>query len=68
MVNIDLKIALIRRFGSQIVAARRLKIRESKLSFFVHGHSMPNEHEREILRKALGADFFSQEGDGPQAG
>jgi len=67
MVNVDLKIALIRHFGSQIVASRRLKIRESKLSFFVHGHSVPNEREREILKKALGADFFPKKEDGPEA-
>ena len=67
MVNMDLKIALIRNFGSQIVASRRLKIQESKLSYIVRGHSEPNDREREILKKALGADFFSREGNGPQA-
>ena len=66
-MNLDLKIALIRNFGSQVVASRRLKIQESKLSYIINGHSEPNEREREILKKALGADFFLQEGDGPQA-
>jgi hypothetical protein len=66
-MNLDLKIALIRNFGSQLVASRRLKIQESKLSYIVRGHSEPNEREREILKKALGADFFSGEGDGPRA-
>jgi hypothetical protein len=66
-MNMDLRIALIRNFGSQLVASRRLKIQQSKLSHFVRGHSEPNEREREILKKALGADFFSQEGAGPQA-
>jgi hypothetical protein len=65
MVNIDLRIAIVRNFGTQIVASRRLKIQQSKLSHFVRGHSEPNEREREVLKKALGADFFSREGDAP---
>jgi hypothetical protein len=67
MVNVDFKIALIRNFGSQTVASRRLKIQEAKLSHFVQGHDEPNERERELLNKALGADYFSKEGEGPQA-
>jgi hypothetical protein len=59
-MNIELKVELIRRFGSQVVAARQMGIREAKLSYFVRGHSMPNEREREILKKALGADYFPQ--------
>jgi hypothetical protein len=66
-MNLKLKLELIKRFGTQIVAARQLGIRESKLSYIVRGHSVPNGREREILKKALGADFFSKEGDGPQA-
>jgi hypothetical protein len=66
-VNIDFKLALIKNFGSQVVAARRLKIQESKLSYFVRGHSQPNEREREILKRALGADYFAGESEGPQA-
>ncbi len=31
-MNIDLKIALIRRYGSQAAASPQLKIREAKLS------------------------------------
>lgn len=37
-MNIDLKVELIRRFGSQVVAAKKLKIGESKLSYLVRGH------------------------------
>jgi hypothetical protein len=66
MLNLDLKIALIRNFGSQIVAARRLRINQSKLSFFVNGHSEPNERERTLLEKALGRDYFA-EGEESQA-
>jgi hypothetical protein len=60
MKNWDLKIALIQSFGSQIVAARRLKIQECKLSYIVNGHSEPNVREREVLKKALGRDYFSE--------
>jgi hypothetical protein len=53
------------RFGSQVVAAKRLKIREAKLSYLVRGHAAPNPEEREILKAALGIDCF--EPDGPKA-
>ena len=64
-MNWDLKIAFIKTFGSQIRAARRLKIRENRLSHFVQGHSEPNERERKLLEKALGHDYFADvtEGD-----
>jgi hypothetical protein len=67
MINWDLKIAISRNFGSQVVASRRLKIPEHKLSYFVRGHSEPNERERALLEKALGQDYFLKEGEGPQA-
>jgi hypothetical protein len=67
MKNWDLKIALIKSFGSQIVAARRLKIQECKLSYLVNGHSKPNERERALLERALGRDYFANEGEGPRA-
>ena len=67
MVNMDLKIALIRYAGSQVAASRRLSIPENKLSYIVRGHSEPNERERALLEKALGRDYFSKEGEGPQA-
>jgi len=53
-MNIDLKVELIRRFGSQVVAAKQLKIGESKLSYLVRGHVEPNPHEREILQNRFG--------------
>jgi hypothetical protein len=61
MVNIDLKVELIRRFGTQVVAAKQLKIREAKLSYLLHGHAEPNQREREALKKALGADYFEKQ-------
>jgi hypothetical protein len=60
-MNIDLKIELIRRFGTQVVAAKQLNIREAKLSYLVRGHAEPNERERDVLKKALGADYFEKE-------
>ena len=57
-MNIDLKIGIIRQFGSQVVAAKKLKIREAKLSYLVRGHLEPNARERQLLREALGADYF----------
>jgi DNA-binding transcriptional regulator YdaS (Cro superfamily) len=53
-MNWKLKMELIRRFGSQIVAARQLGIRESKLSYIVRGHAEPSAKEREALEQALG--------------
>jgi hypothetical protein len=64
-MNIDLKVELIRKFGSQVVAAKRLKIREAKLSYLVRGHAEQNPKEREILKTALGADYFQP--GGPRA-
>ena len=57
MVNLDLKAELIRRFGTQVVAANRLGIREAKLSYIVRGHADPSEIEREALEQALGRSF-----------
>jgi hypothetical protein len=67
VVNLDLKFALIRNFGTQHVAAKRIKIREDKLSHIVRGYDEPNERERRLLEKALGRDYFSKQKDGSQA-
>ena len=66
-MNIDLKIALLQTFGSQIVASRKLKINEGRLSHLVRGHDEPNERERQLLEKGLGKDFFAKEGEPPRA-
>lgn len=60
-MNFELKRALVEKFGTQIVASRRLNIREAKLSYLVRGHAEPNPREREALRRALKADFFAGE-------
>ena len=53
-LNVDLKCALIRKFGSQVEAARQMGIRESKLSYIVRRHAEPSNRERKILERALG--------------
>jgi hypothetical protein len=57
-MNIELKIAVIRRFRSQVEASKELGIRENRLSYLVRGHVEPNDRERDVLRNALGADYF----------
>ena len=63
-MNVELKIAIIRRFGSQIRAAKPLKIDESRLRRLVNGHSEPTAKERKRLTVALGADYFANDGEG----
>jgi hypothetical protein len=60
-MNVELRIGLIRYAGSQVAAAKKLKIREAKLSYLVRGHAEPNAHEREILKRALGRDYFEKQ-------
>jgi hypothetical protein len=57
-MNLELKIGLIRRFGSQVAASKRLGIANSKISYLVRGHAEPTPKERDLLKKALGADYF----------
>jgi DNA-binding transcriptional regulator YdaS (Cro superfamily) len=65
-MNFELKFALMRTFGSQVVAARRLGIPESRLSYLVRGHRPPSPTEKAKLEQALGRDFFQSE-KGPRA-
>ena len=53
-VNNDLKAEIIRRFGSQVVGANEMGIRENRLSYIVRGHTVPSNQEREALAAALG--------------
>jgi len=59
-VNLELKSALIKAFGSQINASQALGIRESKLSYIVQGHAEPSDREREALEEALGRKFVKR--------
>ena len=60
-MNIELKIALIRHFGSQVRAAKPLKIEETKLSRLVQGPREPTPKERMRLKRVLGEDYFKSE-------
>jgi hypothetical protein len=57
-MNFALKVALIRKFGSQINAVKPLGIDEPTLSRIVRGHRNPTPAQRETLKKALGKDYF----------
>ena len=63
-MNVELKMALLRRFGNgaQIRAARELGIEETRLSRIVNGWRSPTTAERARLQTALGADYFAPEG------
>ncbi len=53
-VNISLKAELVRRFGTQVEAAKAMGIRENRLSYIVRGHIKPSEREHKALAEALG--------------
>jgi plasmid maintenance system antidote protein VapI len=53
-MNLNLKAELIRRFGSQVEAAKALGFRENRISRIVRGHSPPTPRERQALEEALG--------------
>ena len=50
----DLKSAIVKQFGSQVEAARHLRIREARLSYIVRGHAEPTTLEQKALEDALG--------------
>jgi hypothetical protein len=58
-MNVELKIAIIRRFGSQIRAAKPLQVDEPRLSRLVNGHVEPTAQERQRFTTALGVDYFA---------
>ena len=53
-MNLLLRLKLIRKFGTQVNAAKRLGIRENRLSYIVRGHVKPSNGERKALERALG--------------
>jgi plasmid maintenance system antidote protein VapI len=57
-MNVELRIALIQRFGSQINAAKPLQIDEPTLSRIVRGHRGPTPEQRKRFKKILGRDYF----------
>jgi transcriptional regulator with XRE-family HTH domain len=59
-INLEFKVAIIKKFGSQVVAARELGVRESRLSYLIRGHSTPTIAERNALAEAFGRRFVDQ--------
>jgi transcriptional regulator with XRE-family HTH domain len=59
-INWELKIAIASKFGRQLDAARALGIKESRLSYIVHGHVNPSPSENEALAKGLGREFIGR--------
>lgn len=55
-INWALKQAIANKFGSQVVAANQMGIRESRLSYIICGHAQPSKTEIETLINALGRD------------
>lgn len=55
--RLDLKIACIRRCGSQLAVSRELGISESKLSHLINGHVEPTDQEKKTIKEKLGYDF-----------
>jgi len=53
-MNLKLKAELIRRYGSQVEAAKALDISESRLSYIIRGHISASTHVRAKLAEALG--------------
>ena len=59
MLNLELKAALVRHYGSQVRASKELGIHERKLSRLIHGYDQPSPREREIIKK-LGVKLDSE--------
>ena len=53
-MNRNFRVAIVEVFGTQIRASRKLKIRESRLSYLINGHVDPSEKEVEIIEAAFG--------------
>ena len=60
-MNVELRIALIRKYGSQIRATKPLRIDEARLSRLVNGHRDPTAEERQRFAALLGCDYFADE-------
>jgi hypothetical protein len=51
-----LKSALVSRYGSQTLAARRAGFSESRLSRIIRGHDTPRPEELRLLRRIVGKE------------
>ena len=61
-LRVDLKIAIIKSFGTQRALAEATKLSEYKLSNIVRGLVWPSSTERAALTACLGEDHFAHEG------
>ena len=59
-LNTELRMELLRRYGSQLAAAKSMGIHENRMSHFVNGHSIPNAKEWQKLEAALGEERAHQ--------
>jgi plasmid maintenance system antidote protein VapI len=55
-MNLTLKAALIERFGSQMRAAKVMKISPTYLSYLVNGHRDASDDDLAALSKVFGAE------------
>ena len=53
MQNVELKVSILKKLGSQIVLARKTGINEERISRFIHGRSKPSEDEKKLIASAL---------------
>ena len=54
MRNWELKIAIIRKFGTQTEFAREVGLREDRISRIIQGRMYPTEYDKEIISAKLG--------------
>ena len=62
-MNLEFKVAIIRRWRSQTVAARPLGTPEARLSRLINGHCEPTGEERRRFAALLGVDYFAPDGN-----
>ena len=62
-MNIELKIAIIRRWRSQTGASKPLATDEPRLSRLINGHCEPTSEERRRFAAVFGVDYFSPDGN-----
>ena len=55
-----LKWILLEKFGSQVLASRKLGIRESRLSYLVRGHADPSDGEIKVFERILGRNVVAR--------
>jgi hypothetical protein len=60
MVNLELKAAVVLRYGSQVKGAKELGLGESRLSRLIQGHDTPRPDEARMLHKKLGVKLQAE--------